>query len=220
MNLGIITYNKEHKKTQDVLKGLIKKKKYKITLLTTKFKNFKKREPYFTHRPYQFVGLKPKQLKKKYDIKIKTLNKNNLELFEIVILCGSGLINDKMIISDKIINCHSGLIPETRGLDSFKWSIIKFRKVGNSLHYIDKNIDLGTIISHKVTKLFKKDTLKSFSNRHYNNEIKMLVNFEKYISKPKLFRLRKKKVNFRMNLNIEKNIEKYFVLYKKKFLGK
>ena len=26
MNLGIITYNKKHKKTQEVIKGLIKKK--------------------------------------------------------------------------------------------------------------------------------------------------------------------------------------------------
>ena len=220
MNLGIITYNKKHKKTQEVLKGLIKKKKYRITLLITKFKSFRKRETYFKHRPYQFVGLNPKQLKKKHDIKIKILNKSNLKLFDKVIICGSGLINSKMLVNDKIINCHSGLIPETRGLDSLKWAIIKLKKVGNSLHYIDKNVDLGRVISHKATKLLKKDTLKSFSDRHYNNEIKMLINFEKYLSKPQLIKLRKKKENLRMNINIEKKIDKYFALYKKKFLNK
>ena len=31
--------------------------------------------------------------------------------------------------------------------------------MGNTLHYIDKNVDLGQIISHKVTKLYKNDFL-------------------------------------------------------------
>ena len=46
MNLGIITYNKKHKKTQDIFKRINKRKFKKITLLITNFKNLKKEKLY------------------------------------------------------------------------------------------------------------------------------------------------------------------------------
>ena len=97
-----------------------------------------------------------------------------------------------LIYKKKIIKCNSGLIPESRGLDSFKWAIINYLKMGNTLHYIDKNVDLGQIISHKVTKLYKNDTLATFAKRHYLNEINMLVNFYKYFKSPNIIKLTKK----------------------------
>ena len=81
--------------------------------------------------------------------------------------------------------------------------------MGNTLHYIDKNVDLGQIISHKVTKLYKNDTLATFAKRHYLNEINMLVNFDKYFKSPNIIKLTKKN-HMRMSINIEKKIEKIF----------
>ena len=46
---------------------------------------------------------------------------------------------------------------------------------------INKQIDLGPVISHNVTKIYNDDTLFRFARRHYNCEIDMLVNFDKYI---------------------------------------
>ena len=60
----------------------------------------------------------------------------------------------KILIKNHIINCHSGLIPETRGLDSFKWAILNNKFVGNTLHYIDQNVDLGKIIYQEKTKIY------------------------------------------------------------------
>ena len=42
MNLGLITYNKKHRKTQEVLRGLRKRNFKNITLLISNFKKLKK----------------------------------------------------------------------------------------------------------------------------------------------------------------------------------
>ena len=47
MELGILTYDKPHLKTEQILKGLIAKK-YKITLILSKFKKYKKNSINFT----------------------------------------------------------------------------------------------------------------------------------------------------------------------------
>ena len=57
MNLGLITYNKKHRKTQEVLRGLRKRNFKNITLLISNFKKIKKRQILFNHRPEQFIGL-------------------------------------------------------------------------------------------------------------------------------------------------------------------
>ena len=67
-----------------------------------------------------------------------------------------------------------------RGLDAFKWTILKNEVLGNTLHFIDENVDYGKIISHKKTPIFKSDSMQTLIDRHYKMEIDMLVNFEKY----------------------------------------
>ena len=64
MNLGLITYNKKHRKTQEVLRGLRKRNFKNITLLISNFKKIKKRQILFNHRPKQFIGLDHLSLKK------------------------------------------------------------------------------------------------------------------------------------------------------------
>ena len=74
------------------------------------------------------------------------------------------------------------LIPYSRGLDSFKWAIRNKLIVGNTLHFIDSNIDYGRIIYQKKTPLYTNDSLLSFSERHYQEEISIISNFIKYIN--------------------------------------
>ena len=56
MKIGIITYDKPHKKTQEVLSGLYEIGYKKIKLIVSKFKKFKNKKSnnFFNHRPYQF----------------------------------------------------------------------------------------------------------------------------------------------------------------------
>jgi hypothetical protein len=65
LKIGIITYNVPHLKTQDVIFKLLERN-YKISLILTKFKKFKKRTTLQSHRPIQFQGPNPYDLSKKF----------------------------------------------------------------------------------------------------------------------------------------------------------
>lgn len=223
MKIGILTYNVPHKKTQELVLGLINKGYSNLTLIICNFKKYKnkKKSIFISHRPYQFTGPNYKEIAKYFNLKIKFLN--SLECYkglDIVLVGGSGLIDYNKIKKNLIINCHSGLIPETRGLDSFKWAIFNNRIVGNTLHYINKEVDLGTIISHKVTPLFINDNLDSFAERHYREEINMLINFEYYLENSSKLNLKKQKPTMRIDINKEKLLFKYFENWKIKTLNK
>ena len=216
IKVGILTYNKPHLKTQQVIRGLIKKKNIYIKkIIISNFKQFAERKVLFNHRPAQFKGINPHDIAKKLKIKIeKITNKNCFSGLNYVLICGSQIIKKKLK-KNFIINCHSGLIPQSRGLDSFKWDILLGKKIGTTLHFIDKHVDYGVIISHKYTKIKYSDTLKNAANNHYKNEIKMLINFDLYLNKKKIFKFPKRKNTLRMNLKKEKQMIKNFSKWKK-----
>ena len=211
IKVGILTYDKPHLKTQQVINGLLKKKNISIKkIIFSKFKVFKERKIFFRHRPYQFIGKHPAEIANSLNIKFENINNNNsFSNLDYIIICGSQIIKKK-IKKKFIINCHSGLIPQSRGLDSFKWDILRGKKLGTTLHFIDKKVDFGEIISHKYTKIYKSDSLKTAANKHYNSEIEMLINFDIFLKKKKIFKLSVNKNTLRMNLNYEKKMIKYF----------
>ncbi len=221
IKVGILTYNKPHLKTQQVIRGLRKKKNIYIKkIIITEFKKFAERKVLFIHRPIQFKGKHPIEIAKSLKIKIEKINsKNCFSGLNYVLICGSQIIRKK-IKKKFIINCHSGLIPQSRGLDSFKWDIFLGKKIGTTLHFIDNQVDYGDIIGHKYTKIKYSDTLIKVANNHYNNEIKMLINFDLYLKKKKLFKFPKRKNTLRMNPSKEKQMIKNFTKWKKNNLTK
>lgn len=195
MKIGIITYDKPHQKTQQVILGLREIGYKKIKLIISKFRHFKnkKKKNYFEHRPNQFTGPNYKELSHYFGLSYcEFKNQNVFKNLDIVLICGSTIIQEKFIKKNFIINCHSGLIPLRRGLDAFKWSILNSEPLGNTLHFIDKEVDYGKIISHKITPVFKNDTINELAKRHYDEEVKMLINFEYHLKNPKIIKLKKK----------------------------
>ena len=220
MKIGIITYNVPHLKTQDVIFKLIESN-YKISIFLTKFKKFKKKTILQKHRPIQFQGPSPYDLSKKLNLKVYNIeNIKKHKDFRYYLICGSGIIEKKYIIKNKIINCHPGLIPMRRGLDSFKWSILKNEILGNTLHFIDKNVDYGKIISHKKTPIFYSDDIQTLMDRHYKMEIDMLVNFEKYLSNPTMLKFKTQKPCKRMPISKEREMLINFEKYKERIIKK
>ena len=223
MKIGLITYDKPHLKSYQILNGLIKKKKYQLKLLLVRFKKRPKKKN--DHRPEQFKTKSQIKLANANNIKSVYFNKKNcLSKIDVAIIGGANLLNYRIIKKNFILNCHSGLIPQTRGLDSIKWSIYKNELVGNTLHYIDHSIDKGNIICHKITKVYKSDTLKNFYERHYNNEIKLLINFENFLKKGmkkknRMIKLRSKLPTLRMSEKYELQLKEKFKKYKKNFIG-
>ena len=181
MKVGILTYDTAHLKTQQVVFSLADRG-YSLALVITPFRKRAARKVVFSHRPNQFVGPTHQSLMEYFGLECRNIEDSNWwRGLDIALVCGAGLLPSELLAKKFILNCHSGLIPATRGLDSFKWAIYHDRDVGNTLHFIDENVDMGKIVAHRITPVFSEDTLETFSRRHYELEIDMLSNFEYYL---------------------------------------
>ena len=105
-----------------------------------------------------------------------------------------------------------------RGLDSFKWAILKDLPLGNTLHVIDEHADAGEVIHHLPTPVFRDDDLGTLAQRHYENEIWMLTNFDRLLSqRSRLSGLEELKATMRMSAANEAEMVRHFDAYKQKF---
>jgi len=219
INIGIITYNHNHLKTAQVVKNIIKRDKgYSLKLYALPFVSRAQRQVLFNHRPPQENAEHPKELAEKYNLSFKTVSADTEidNTCDIYIITGAGILSPQCVRNKKILNCHSGIIPMMRGLDSFKWAIYEQKPVGNTLHFIDEQVDKGEIISVIKTEILKEDTIESFAGRHYENEIEMLSNFDKHLKNPQNpFRECETGRAFRrMPIAVEQELSKCFDEYK------
>jgi len=219
MKVCILTYDCPHKKTAQVYFGLLATKRHEIDFMTMPFKKRKQRDVLFAHRPEQFSGCSPRSISLRNGSKLHKYEDwqtviNNYDFF---IVCGSNLINKKFANCGKILNVHSGLIPNSRGLDSFKWAILKNEPLGNTLHIINEEADAGKIIYHSETPVFPEDNISTLAERHYQMEIWMLQNFDCLLSNQQVNDYPYSEPTMRMNIHTEANMLKAFDAYKTKY---
>ena len=82
------------------------------------------------------------------------------------------------------------------------------------------NTHQGTVIHNSLTKCYLTDNLKKFASRHYKNEVNLLINFEKYLMRGKIMKLKKNPPTMRMPIQIEKSLINHFKKsWKQKFLN-
>lgn len=65
-----------------------------------------------------------------------------------------------------IINAHNGLLPYFRGLDSPAWAYMHGANLGYTLHYIDRELDVGTSIARKALSSASKSAFDEGMVRH------------------------------------------------------
>lgn len=79
---------------------------------------------------------------------------------EFMLVLGGKIITEKILGLSKMcwLNGHGGILPEYRGLCSEYWAVTnkEYEKIGNTIHYLTKKIDMGDIVSIKTIKLEKK----------------------------------------------------------------
>ncbi|MEM7251841.1 MAG: formyltransferase family protein [Pseudomonadota bacterium] len=218
MRICLITYDTSHSKTADVFFGLYHRHRFELEFLLVPFKQRAVRETLVQHRPDMFVGPSARQLAARYDIPIREYEEREKALAaDYLLICGANLLEPAFVESGKIINCHPGLIPLARGLDSFKWAIYFGRKMGNTLHIIDEEADSGEVIAHLETPLFSTDTLEDFAERHYKSELWMLQNFDHFLSNRRVESLPKEDASRRMPMETEKEMVDRFSDYRDKY---
>jgi methionyl-tRNA formyltransferase len=222
----IITYDVGHLKAIKVFLGLLQKD-YQLYALLVPFDCNKKKKikKKFEDRPnpilknYDFVSfcknnsikiLKLSSWEEKDNIYLtNNFNKKNITF----LTCISKIIPDWFVRKFTVINSHPGILPYARGLDSFKWSVLKKITLGVTLHIIDKNIDCGIILKKAKIPLQNNDNLSEVAKRSFEIECLLLSNFKDYLKYKKQGEKVSNKSNYffkRLSLLEEKKLEKFF----------
>lgn len=183
-SLGIITYNTNHLKTEQIVLGLVGRCRMKFYALP--YIQRPTREVLFQHRPNQSAAAHPKELAAMCGADFIPVEDdaeidNSCDLY---LITGAGILSAECLRGKRVINCHPGVIPAARGLDAFKWSIYNRLPLGVTLHYIDEAVDAGEIITIRQTPVFASDSLESLARRHYENEISLMCDFEACLLQP------------------------------------
>jgi phosphoribosylglycinamide formyltransferase 1 len=218
MLIGVITYDINHLKTEQILFGFLSQN-YEVKIYLLPFVERPQRAIAFNHRPNFLLGAHPREIAKKYDLEIQDISNDKYLVSEAdyLIVGGAGVLSENIINQNQVINCHPGIIPISRGLDSFKWAILENKRLGVTLHMIDKEVDSGEVIKVKETDVFKSDSIESLARRHYENEINLLLKFEDYIKCPSNIYsnnkvgIRKKRMSIEKEEEMTKKFEKYAI---------
>ncbi len=90
---------------------------------------------------------------------------------DLIVFTGGGLIRKNIleIPTHGVLNCHSGLLPTYRGMDTLEWAILEARgtapRVGLTLHFMDAGVDTGPIVRQHIEELRSGDTLDAVRER-------------------------------------------------------
>jgi phosphoribosylglycinamide formyltransferase-1 len=220
MRIGLITYDAPHLKTEQVALALASRR-HALHFFALPFVARPSRAPLFKHRPDQNSAPETSEIADYLGCKYTPVASPSqiwTTGFDYYIIAGAGLLPRDFVASTrgKVINSHPGVIPVSRGLDSFKWSIVDGLPLGNTLHFIDEEADAGEVLTISPTPVFTSDTLETLARRHYEREIDMLSSFEQFLGKarPASSIGHPRPARMRMPKDQEVHLEEAFVRYK------
>lgn len=80
---------------------------------------------------------------------------------DVVIYAGGGILKKPFIdaAQGKILNAHSGMLPDIRGMQACEWSILLGKPLTVTIHAIDEGIDTGKIFKQMKIDWHINDTL-------------------------------------------------------------
>ncbi len=86
---------------------------------------------------------------------------------DILINAGAGIYKKAIFntLSHGILNAHMGLLPYFRGMNVLEWSIFYNRKIGVTVHFIDRGIDTGDILMFKEIAVESGDTIEDLRDK-------------------------------------------------------
>ena len=180
--IAIITYDTPHRKTQDIITKLLLNGYSNLKLVVIPWVKRKNFQPLYAHRPTNPVLIGTEELAKHTNIDFDRVQINKLEKyfssnsFKHILIAGAGILPENLVKNHNLINAHPGFLPNVKGLDAFKWAILKGEKIGVTTHYISEKADEGKLIEKREISCFFEDSFFSLAMRVYENEIEMLVN--------------------------------------------
>lgn len=137
--IAILTYPVKHRKTYDVL-SLLKANGYTdVEVYAVPFHYKKKHFPIIQHRPemnFQIPEIDELCFNLGYRYEQGGLESFNIDKEWIVLIAGAGILPEEFVDKHIIINAHPGYIPNSRGLDAFKWAIAEKQPIGVHIYWV------------------------------------------------------------------------------------
>lgn len=217
MKIGVITYDTHHLKTEQlVLSFAANSLVSEVKLLTLPFQQRAERDIGFLHRPDQTVAMHSRDLANVDKVSMTqwdgyALPDSDIDCF---IIAGAGILNVAFAQGKPIVNAHPGIIPTTRGLDSFKWAILENDPVGVTLHLIDDEVDKGEVLVVRETPVFASDSIASFARRHYESEIDLMRQIPSLLDRREHVVAKEKPARMRMPKDAEEEMLENFEHWK------
>ena len=180
--IAIITYDAPHRKTQELICKLILNGYSEIQLVVIPWVKRKNYQPIFSHRPSGQVPVSIEDTCSRLHIGFSKVDTSELthyfdqNSFDHILIGGAGILPADLAKHHKVINAHPGYLPNTKGLDAFKWSIYSGHPIGATTHYISDKTDEGELIEKRMIPVYFEDTFHSVAYRLYETEIEMMVN--------------------------------------------
>ncbi len=214
-------------------------KNYNLTL----FRKVSKKIGFFGAVISSFLRIKHKILDEIFNLPVKTLshdtnkiqkyfikgtNSKEMEALlksldvDLLVIGHTGILKENILAIPRIgtLNCHPGILPNYKGLDSIFWASLNqdFSNIGTSVHFVDKGIDTGDIILKKYFKIqdksknlikvrrdlinsspsVMKDAVVKIIETKDKSNIEVLENINgSYYSKIPLSKYRQAKLNFK-----------------------
>jgi methionyl-tRNA formyltransferase len=118
--------------------------------------------------PYKSLKVLAKELNIPYLVVPDHNHPNSLKFLQgletdIILFTGGGLLRKPLLEIPRlgILNCHTGILPQYRGMDVVEWTAVEERinsiGFGATLHFMDRGVDTGPMLLKK-TIMPKKDT--------------------------------------------------------------
>ncbi len=192
-------------------KNILKKySKKNSTILRNHFNNVKKYEKknFKNYCRNNNSLLKKKtlfQLTKRSINSNKTIEKIKKYDPKLIIVNATSILKDKFLhnFKNKIINIHAGLLPYYKGTGCNVWTFYnqELEYTGVSIHFVNKKIDDGNIITQKQSLFIKDDNTHSIGCKNAILGAKLVIKSIKFLIKNpnykgKIIKTKNKKIFF------------------------
>ncbi len=179
--IGILTYSKPHKKTQDLcfrLKSIYPDEQFVLIPMPW---IEREHNPVLKHRSDNALPLDAIRLGSLLNIQLipeMEFIKMDYDL-EMFLIGGANILMGDFE-KNKVINTHPGYLPNYRGLDAYKWAVYEGGPVGVTTYIINSKTDCGILIDRKIIGY---ENFYKTATDVYNLEIKMLVDSIHFVRK-------------------------------------
>jgi methionyl-tRNA formyltransferase len=100
---------------------------------------------------------------------------------DLIVFTGGGLIRKNILTIPVagVLNCHSGLLPRYRGMDTLEWTILEARdgipQIGLTLHFMDAGVDTGPILKQYHRRVSPGESLVTIRQQLEPEMVRLVI---------------------------------------------